>query len=170
MAQETLKLTNVLMVLNKYGEEIVKKYRNKLEENKPGYSWNSIATGKLYNSVKSEVIVSGTRISIEITLEDYWKTLENGQPAGTIVSIGDLLKWIKAKPVIPTDRGFGIPTLKQLAFLIQRKIKRDGTEPMNFMKATLDELLVKLKIDLEEAIEKDFTDIMYTTIKASLGS
>ena len=158
------------MVLNKYGEEIVKKYKNKLEENKPGYSWNSIATGNLYNSVKSEVIVSGTRISIEITLEDYWKTLENGQPAGTIVSIGDLLKWIKAKPVIPTDRGFGIPTLKQLAFLIQRKIKRDGTEPMNFMKATLDELLVNLKIDLEEAIEKDFTDIMYTTIKASLGS
>ena len=170
MAQETLKLTNTLMVLNKYGEEIVKKYKNKLEENKPGYSWNSIATGNLYNSVKSEVIVSGTRISIEITLEDYWKTLENGQPAGTIVSIGDLLKWIKAKPVIPTDRGFGIPTLKQLAFHIQRKIKRDGTEPMNFMKATLDELLVKLKIDLEEAIEKDFTDIMYTTIKASLGS
>ena len=86
------------------------------------------------------------------------------------MSIGDLLKWIKAKPVIPTDRGFGIPTLKQLAFLIQRKIKRDGTEPMNFMKATLEEVLVKLKIDLEEAIEKDFTDIMYTTIKASLGS
>lgn len=170
MAQETLKLTNTLMVLNKYGEEIVKKYKNKLEENKPGYNWNSIATGNLYNSVKSEVIVSGTRISIEITLEDYWKTLENGQPAGTIVSIGDLLKWIKAKPVIPTDRGFGIPTLKQLAFLIQRKIKREGTEPMNFMKATLDELLVKLKIDLEEAIEKDFTDIMYTTIKASLSS
>ena len=170
MAQETLKLTNTLMVLNKYGEEIVKKYKNKLEENKPGYSWNSIATGNLYNSVKSEVIVSGTRISIEITLEDYWKTLENGQPAGTIVSIGDLLKWIKAKPVIPTDRGFGIPTLKQLAFLIQRKIKREGTEPMNFMKATLDELLVNLKIDLEEAIEKDFTDIMYTTIKASLSS
>lgn len=170
MAQETLKLTNTLMVLNKYGEEIVKKYRNKLEENKPGYSWNSIATGNLYNSVKSEVIVSGTRISIEITLEDYWKTLENGQPAGTIVSIGDLLKWIKAKPVIPTDRGFGIPTLKQLAFLIQRKIKRDGTEPMNFMKATLEEVLVNLKIDLEEAIEKDFTDIMYTTIKASLGN
>ena len=170
MAQETLKLTNTLMVLNKYGEEIVKKYKNKLEENKPGYSWNSIATGNLYNSVKSEVIVSGTRISIEITLEDYWKTLENGQPAGTIVSIGDLLKWIKAKPVIPTDRGFGIPTLKQLAFLIQRKIKREGTEPMNFMKDTLEDVLVKLKIDLEEAIEKDFTDIMYTTIKASLGS
>ena len=170
MAQETLNFTNTIMVLNKYGEEIVNKYKKKLEENKPGYSWNSIATRNLYNSVKSEVIVSGTRLSIEIYLADYWKTLENGQPSGTIVSRSDLLKWIKAKPVIPTDRGFGIPTLKQLAYLIQRKIIRYGTEPMNFMKDTLEEVLVKLKIDLEEAIAKDFSDAMYVNIVTSLGS
>ena len=88
--------------------------------------------------------MSGTStVQSEITLQlqDYWKYIEDGRKPGKFPPVGAIMRWIEVKPVIPRPNDFGkIPTPKQLAYLIGRKIERDGIEPFPALKTTKEEL------------------------------
>ena len=85
----------------------------------------------------------------------YWKYIEYGRRPGKFPPPNKILDWVKIKPVIPRPVNGIKPTEKQLAFLISRKIARDGIEAGNQFKEALDLCWDKNKNIISDAISLD---------------
>lgn len=145
--------------LQLWGEIIAEEYKNKL--NNEGIT----ASGKLADSVKALFSVNGNTFEVSLSLESYWKSIENGRPPTKNNGNGELrraiLDWIKVKPVLPTPINGKLPTESQLAYLISRKIHKFGYEGKQPLKRTLDENRIDIIKDIEDALSKDLsTDIL----------
>lgn len=103
--------------INDLVDRIADIYRQNLEQSK--------ATGNLSN-FQTIIEVNETSFSVSFELEDYWKYVEYGRRAGKRPPISAIEEWIRVKPVIPNAINGRIPDTRQLAFLIARKIGRDG--------------------------------------------
>lgn len=113
---------------------------------------NAIATGDLINSVKVEVSVDGYTYRVIFSARDYFDYVDRGRAPGKYPPPPAIEKWIKVKPVTPyADRSGRIPTIRQLTFLICRKIWREGIEPRNFS-AVLEVQSMELKNNFETKI------------------
>ena len=91
--------------------------------------------------------------------KDYYAFVEKGRKSGgKFPPLNVIEKWIQDKRIRPENRGGRLPTQKQLAFLIGRKIAEEGIKPGNYEINTIKELndiyVEKTKdaldIDLEE--------------------
>lgn len=141
---------NVKAVLNKFGKLLVEEYRNNLTEK------NVNASKTLFNSISYIVEGNGTNFVVKLKLEDYYKYVENGRKAGKFPPINKIEKWVEIKPVIPRPMANGkLPTTKQLAFLISRKIALEGIKPRPLLQQSIDEVFDEIKERLEEALIKD---------------
>lgn len=120
------------------------------------------ASGSLSNSVTANVEMDGTVFEVSLTLNEYWKYIEGGRPPTQNNGNGELrrniLQWIKVKPVLPTPFNGKLPTEEQLAYLISRKIHREGYEGKEPLKKTFEELEIMLKEDLEIAFAEDIAE------------
>lgn len=101
-------------------DEIVNLYREELS------SQHIDASGNLSSTLTSDIEIDDNRLRIYFNLEEYWKYVEYGRRAGKRPPIQAIEKWITIKPIIPQPYNNHIPTTKQLAYLIARKIGRDG--------------------------------------------
>lgn len=141
---------NVRKVLNEFGKLLVDTYRDKLTNEKVN------ASKTLYNSISYIVEGNGTNFVVKLKLEDYYKYVENGRKAGKFPPINKIEKWVEIKPVIPRPMANGkLPTTKQLAFLISRKIALEGIKPRPLLQQSIDEVFDEIKERLEEALIKD---------------
>lgn len=122
-----LELTTIQNIAIEFCEEL----KAKLKAN------GSIASGNLSNSIKGLVKQNGKYVVISISLEDYWKYVENGtKPHWPPVDA--IKKWISVKPILPRPLKSGkLPTKDQLAYLIGRKISKTGTKPKPFLYNTI---------------------------------
>ena len=139
-------LTQLRAVLQEYAHEAAEIYANKVALG------DHVASGDLITTLRSEVVVDGQTFSVQLSLLNYWKYLEQGSkgvlssPQGAEWSAhwpprSALERWIEIKPVIPRPDARGrIPTVKSLAFLIGRKIYRHGTEPAHALADTIEQL------------------------------
>ena len=142
-------------VLNRYGELLAVRYKSYVPE----------ASGKLVQSVDYEVKVDGDSYIVGLNLEEYWYYVENGRKAGKFPPVGNIMRWIKMKPVLPRPLKNGkLPTEKQLAFLIGRKIAEEGTEGKNIMAKTIEEvnneMLMSIKMAILEDIKEDLKPVI----------
>lgn len=122
MAKDTLvRFDNLLKALEDYAIAVRNEYQDNLIRS------DRIASGELLNNIEFEVLQNGAAFKVNLLLAPYWKYLEEGtKPHFPPVSA--LLKWIEVKPVLPRpDKNGKLPTPKQLAFLIGRKISQEGT-------------------------------------------
>ncbi len=155
--------TNLTTALWEYGEQVKDMYRRNLLAN------DKKATGKLINNIKTLVAYKGTEYVVYLELEDYWKYVEYGiKPAsgGKYENPGwkaypFILEWIRVKPVLPRTQGLKgtkkkLPTEKQLAYLITRKIKDEGIKPTGLLADSVEAVNRYYLRVLEEAIQKDF--------------
>lgn len=154
MAEETLKFDNLTRVLEEYGNEVRNSYQDALILS------NSIAAGELLNSVEFNVRSRGRSFAVVLTLMDYWQYVEEGtKPHWPPPSA--ILKWIQAKPVIPRpDRNGRLPSPQSLAYLIGRKIAREGTKGTHDLSKTLEALNNEYREKIAEAFAKDVGDEM----------
>lgn len=115
------------------------------------------ASGNLINSIREYSIeLSGNGIEGSIELASYWKYVENGRKPGKWPPRDKILEWIKIKPVLPRPvNGLKPPTQEQMAFLVCRKIGRDGIEPGGQFKEALDIVWQMKKQDIESAVSRD---------------
>lgn len=143
---------NLIEVLNDYAREIKELYQYNLNYD------NAVASGKLLNSVKYLLQHNGSRFEVLLELADYWKYVENGRKAGKFPPINKILDWIRVKPVIPRPYNGKLPTERQLAFLISRKIALEGTKPRDILKLSLEELNEEYNDKIAEALTKDLVD------------
>lgn len=149
MEENTLILPTVMSFLQEYAAEVERVYKESLTDS------DHIASRDLYNSISTTVEVDGQAYYVRMTLEDYWKYIEEGtRPHWPPPSA--LLRWIEVKPVIPRPDGRGrIPTPQQLAYLIGRKIAREGTEGTHDLARTVEEVNLQFEQRLQDALAQD---------------
>lgn len=104
------------------------------------------ASGNLV--LKSDTIIKWNKgsFTVDFVLQDYWKYLEYGTKPH-FPPMNKIEEWIRVKPVVPYAIDGRVPTTKQLAYLISRKISEVGTQPTHLLEETLDsneELIDKL--------------------------
>ena len=151
MATTLIKFDNLRKVLEDLGKFLVEEYRDNLILN------NKNASDELYNSVR--YIIDGKtkgRFEVNLELMDYWKYIENGRKAGKMPPIKAIEKWIEVKPVLPRPMANGkLPTTKQLAYLISRKIGLEGIKPQPLLQQSVDNVMDVMMEYIEDAIAKD---------------
>lgn len=132
---ELLNLTELQRVLQDYAREAEELYKYQLSLG------GKNASRKLADSVRSKVVVGDTAYDVVLNLQEYWKYIEQGRKPGRFPPVGALINWINVKPILPRPDDNGrIPSPKQLAYLIGRKIEQEGIEPFPALKTTQEEL------------------------------
>lgn len=145
---------NTIEALQRYGQAFVNQYKANLELS------GRRASGKLLESINTTVTIGNNNIQLILNMADYAKWIEEGRPATSGGGDGSLydkiLEWIKVKPVLPRERNGKLPTEKQLAYLITRKIHREGYSGSHDIVKTKFQLENVYKLIIKEALKKDF--------------
>lgn len=151
MAQDTLiSFDNLERVLLEYGKEVRNLYQLNLVQS------DRIASGALLNSCEFELEVNGSRYDVYLSMEDYWKYIEDGRHPGKFPPTNKILEWIMVKPVIPRpDRNGKLPTPRSLAYLIGRKIANEGYEGSHDLKRAIDTLQQQYEPKIVAALSQD---------------
>lgn len=144
---------NLVRVLDDYARDLKELYQYNLNYD------NAFANGELINSVRYLFEHNGSKYEISLQLADYWKYVEYGRRSGKFPPVDKILNWIRVKPVIPRPFNGKLPSEKQLAFLISRKIALEGTKPRNILALTLEELNEEYDDKISEALTLDLSDI-----------
>ena len=128
-----------IVPINRIAEELAKSYKQQLSAD------GKNASGRLSNTASYLVNYNGTLLKISLLLEDYWKYVENDTKPH-FPPIDKIRQWIKVKPILPTARKGKLPTEKQLAYLIARKISKVGTKGSHSLQSTLDKANIYNKV------------------------
>lgn len=137
-------------VLEELGREVAEQYKNNLRE-----SGHSTRPDHLINSITTSVVVDDKAYKVVMQLNEYWKYLENGtEPHWPPVDA--IRSWISYKPVLPRPGKDGrLPTPNQLAFLIGRKIAREGTTGTHDFEKARDETVARWESRIRAALVED---------------
>ena len=159
---ELVNLDNLAAVLDEFAVEVRNLYQDKL------ILHDRIASGDLLNSVECNVEYDGHTYSVTLTLQDYWKYVEEGvrgkkNPRSPYNNPGwkaypFIYKWIEVKPVIPRPYNGKLPSQKSLAYLITRSIKENGTQGSHDLRDTKEAVLARYRSKIAEALGHDMTD------------
>lgn len=156
-----MEFANTQKVLNEYAQRLIEKYRDNLTAD------NSKASGNLYNNITYKVNTGTERLEIVLTLEDYWKYVEDGRRAGAkMPPIAAIEKWIEVKPIIPSVGKNGkVPTVRQLAYLIARSIGIKGIPAKRPLRKAYKSIEEELFAELEKAIASDAKNYILLAIR-----
>ena len=161
---ELINLENVFSTLEEYAREVRNKYQDNLITN------NRIASGNLLNSVEYQVVYNGVEYEVQLRLQDYWKYIEYGTRPH-FPPMDKILEWVMVKPVLPRPDANGrIPTPKQLAYLIARKISRKGTEGSHDLEDAITEINERYRDKLVYSLQKDMSVLMKVIVGEIQGS
>lgn len=149
---DLMDLTELQQVLEDYAKDIQERYKDVLSNN------GHVASKNLIDSIKTEVVVGEQAFEVTMTLADYWKYVEcDTRPH--FPPPDALVKWIEVKPVIPRPGKNGrIPTPKQLAYLIGRKIATFGTTGTHDLQQTKDDIFAWYQERMSVALGHDISN------------
>jgi len=149
---------NLLRVLNEYRQMVVSLYRDKLIDD------DHVASHALIDNINYIIKKGDKEVEVDLRLRDYWKYVENDTKPH-FPPINAILEWVKVKPVLPSKTYDGkLPTQKQLAFLIARKIDEKGTNGSHDLQQTVQEVNAMFEQRIGEAITQDLNDAMISII------
>ena len=136
-------------VLEEYKREFESLYKSKLEERR--------ATGRLIKSIKTKYEVNGSVYEVSVDLENWWYWAEHGRrptSKGKHCPIEPIIRWVRAKGIVPREKDGKLPTEIQLAYAIRHKIDNEGYNGGQYMQKTLDEINGKYTKLLQETLNK----------------
>lgn len=145
---------NLSAALSAFLDDLTQKYKELLARD------GKNASGNLSRSVKAlDISFSTKSVTGSISLASYWKYVEYGRKPGKMPPVSKILEWVRVKPDLPRPRNNAKPpTDAQLAFLIARKIGRDGIKPGNQLEEALNIVWMKHKKDISDAISADLQE------------
>lgn len=153
METNTLTFNNLEKALTNFLNDFVSTYKSLLIRD------NKKASGDLINSIKAlNIEFNTTKYTGSISLKNYWKYVEYGRKPGKFPPPKKILNWVKVKKILPKPVKGIKPTEKQLAFLISRKIARDGIKPGNQFSEALNLVWTKYEKIISDAITKDLSE------------
>lgn len=146
-----------LTPIQKLADSVGELYRKQLENE--GVN----ASNTLSDTAKAIVEYNGNTLLISLELEDYWKYVEYGRKPGKQPPINSIVDWIKIKPIIPEPINGKIPDTKQLAFMIARKIGREGVEGKHVINKTvytneMESIINDIKNEIMNQLKQQFID------------
>lgn len=162
LSEKDIQLIEVQRVLSEYKVRFNELIKKKIQDE------DLIATGNLLASIHTEIDPGdGYIYKVQLNSLAYIKYLEEGTGPGHIPDKrkkywpnGDaILSWVRDKK-LPTAEYTGeksLPTEKQLAYLVGRKIYNEGTEAKQIIANTVEELNRQYLPLLIRALEMDFT-------------
>ena len=154
---ELIDLTELQQVLQDLANDIRDNYKEHLEFN-DRYTELGVPSGytqKLIDSVKTQVVVGDQAYEVTMTLNDYWKYVEDDTKPH-FPPPNKILEWVEIKPVIPRPLASGkIPSPKQLAFLIGRAISEHGTKGSHDLQQVKDGVIPFYKDKIAAALGRD---------------
>lgn len=142
-----MQLKRLSETLERYGQNVVEDYKAALKAK--GY--------QIADTVSVRVDAFGGIYTVVLSLADYWKYIEGGRkPGGKMPPEAPILKWIRDKGIKPRDNKI---KEKQLAFLIRRKIGRDGIKPKPMLSDAveansniIDDIVNAYRVDILEGL------------------
>lgn len=156
-------MIEINQTIKEIADRMLELYRNKLIDK------NINASNILSDSAEVIVEVNGTTLSVSFNLEEYWKFVEYGRRPGKRPPITAIEEWVTLKPIIPDPINGKIPSTKQLAFLISRKIGMEGTKAQRPLELAVysdsmellinqlkNEIVGQMKEELGNFIEKEW--------------
>lgn len=174
----SIKFNEVEDILVKYATRIALDAERNLRSNKNGKDSN--ATGGLSESIKvSPVEYFGSNYSIEISMDDYWKWVNDGRRPGKRPPISNIIQWIKDKQLRLDDKGVTkrgykrsgtlissskkkvkignkeVSILEATAYKIAAKIGKYGTKGTDFLTDAIEDNTEGLVREIKEAIKKE---------------
>lgn len=157
--EQLIELTELHKVLQDFATDIRERYKDVLANN------DHIASHNLVDSVRTQVVVGDNYYEVTMTLADYWKYVENDTKPH-FPPPDAILRWIQVKPVIPRPDANGrIPSQKSLAFLIGRKIAREGTEGTHDLAKTKDDILPWWREQISKALGHDMENYIRKLVR-----
>ena len=122
------------------------------------------ATGRLISSINTEIEYDGRYFSVELNTADYFKYVNEGRKAGKFPPLNAIRQWITVKGILPRPIKGKLPTTNQLAYLIGRKISRQGIKGTHSLEKTeknyrledriLDQLLEVFEKEIDKSIKE----------------
>lgn len=172
MDEQLIDLAELQQVLKDYARDAEEIYKYQISLG------GKNASRKLIDNVRSQVFINNRGYDVTLRLQHYWKYIEGGRkgtessPPGAKWSagfppVGVLIKWIQVKPILPRPDANGrIPSPKQLAYLIGRKIEKEGIAPFPALKTTQEELDKIYHKKLSDALGHDVSNYISKVIAA----
>lgn len=101
--------------------------------------WAPILAGRYSElaNLSNPITFQVDNLTITFNMPEYWKYIEYGRGSGKFPPPPAILDWITKKNILPRPINGITPTNNQLAFLIGRKISREGTEGKHALENTL---------------------------------
>ena len=154
----SIKLKNTEAYMKSFSNRLVELLRIELERNRVrntnrgSYSGKINSTTRLAQSLKATFDKNQNSSSYDILSEEYGKYVDEGRKTGSPPPIGSIIKWIGDKKIKFRDFETGkfLSTqskpykLKQLAFVIKRKIGLEGIKPTNFVDDAIEIAMQKM--------------------------
>lgn len=158
---ELMEFPRTIEVLGRLADDVRAGYIDQLK--KHGHP-TTYGKDRLSDTITTQVEVDGKKFTASLNMNHYWKYLEEGtRPHWPPTSA--IQKWVEIKPVIPRPDGNGrIPTTKQLAFLISRKIAKHGTEGTHGLETTREAVLPMYYERIGQALSEDFGAYVKTVL------
>lgn len=145
-----------------YASSVLDAYRRNLAE-----SGRPTRRDYLRGTAEYYVRVDEQTIHVGLDLAAYWRAVEKGTDPHA-VPLDALREWIRMKPVVPMpDRNGRVPSIRSLAYLIGRKIAREGTQGTHDLERATAEVGDGFRERLRAAVEADVkrnVTIMLTNI------
>lgn len=141
-------------VLQEYSQKFIDAFHKSIEKH------DRLASGNLWQSVKAPVKVMGQKVILEIRMDEYWKWVNDGRAKGgkqpptaallkhianRAMNYKDIQNYYKNKRGLKVKRTKPLTkekSLKTLAFLIGRKIKKKGIKPTHFADEVIESSLI----------------------------
>ena len=155
--EQLIDFTELQQVLQDLANDIRDNYKEHLQFN-DRYTEKGVPSGysqRLIDSVKTQVVMGDRAWEITMTLNDYWKYIEDDTKPH-FPPPQKILEWVQIKPVIPRPDANGrIPSQKSLAFLIGRAINENGTTGTHDLEKTKDGIIPWYKQRIAAALGRD---------------
>ena len=154
--------TNTQSALRSIGGLTVQRLSQGLKEN------NSDASGELDASINFNIKSSSKKIELDIVMLDYWGAVDEGRKAGKQPPIDKIKEWLTYPNVRDkirfgqNDSAFTESERNSLAYLIARKIGKQGTKGTNFATNVFESSLITKELPevLLDAITEDADEIL----------
>ena len=157
MANELIQFDNLRAVLEEFAGEFRDTYRDSLlkHDRITQHGTDRLVDSVEANDVKAMVTEGDRAFEVTINLKEYWKYVEDDtRPHWPPPSA--ILRWVEIKPVLPhPDANGRIPSPRSLAYLIGRKISREGTTGSHDFKTAQETTIERFRVRIRVAMVRD---------------
>ena len=112
---------------------------------------------ELKDKISFKVDVSGNLFEVTFNAPEYWKYANYGRRPGKMPPVSAIEEWITRRRIVP-EPNTSTPNVTSLAYVIARKIGKEGTIGTKFLEKSIDEQKEYWMSTISAAIGEDILE------------